>query len=64
MVAAVALVAVADPVPGVVDAASGTPAAGVAFVGYTLLLAWLLEVLLTALPELQAAMRPTAGAAR
>ncbi|MEZ5178041.1 MAG: hypothetical protein R2746_07105 [Acidimicrobiales bacterium] len=64
VVAAVAVVAVVDPVPGLLDAAADTPAAGIAFVGYTLLLAWLLEVALTALPELQAAMRPARGAAR
>jgi hypothetical protein len=64
VVAAVAVAAVARPVPGFVDAAAETPAAGVPFVGFTLLLAWLLQVVLTALPELQAAVRPTAQAAR
>lgn len=64
VVALVALAAVARPVPGLLDAAAETPAAGVAFLGYTFLLAWLLQVALTALPELQAAVRPPAGAAR
>jgi hypothetical protein len=64
VVAAVAVVAVADPVPGLLDAAADTPAAGVPFLGYTLLLAWLLQVVLTALPELHAAMRPTPQVAR
>ena len=64
MIALVALAAVARPVPGLLDAAAETPAAGVALLGYTFLLAWLLQVALTALPELQAAVRPAAGAAR
>ncbi len=57
--AAVALVAATGPVGSLLTEARATPAAGVPFVGYTLLLTWLLVVLLTALPELQAATAPT-----
>lgn len=64
VVAAVALAAVVRPVPGLIDAAADTPAAGVAFLGYTLLLAWLLQVVLTALPELDAAVHASPRAAR
>ena len=57
-VAALALATLADPPPGIVEAAGDTPLAGVPFVAFTLVLAWLLQVLLTALPELQAAGNP------
>jgi hypothetical protein len=63
-IAAVALVAVADPVPGIVTVARDTPLAGVPFVGFTVLLAWLVQVLLTAVPALQAAARPPRKVAR
>jgi hypothetical protein len=63
-IAAVALVAVADPVPGLVDVARSTPWAGVPFVAFTILLAWLVEVVLTVLPELTAAGQPARRAAR
>jgi hypothetical protein len=58
VVAAVVLGAVVDPTAGITTVVTETPAAGVPFVGATLLLAWLLQVLLTAVPELQAAHRP------
>jgi len=57
LLAAVAIVAVADPVPGLFTVAADTPLAGVPFVAYTVLLAWLVQVALTTLPELQAAVR-------
>jgi hypothetical protein len=53
--------------PGAIWSAAGdTPWGGVPFVGLTLLLAWMLYVALTALPETLAAAKapsPTAGAA-
>ena len=55
--AAVAVAAVADPVPGLFAVATDTPLFGVPFLGFIVLLAWLVQVLLTALPELQAAAR-------
>lgn len=63
-VAVVALVAVADPVPGIGRVAVATPWAGVPFLAFTALLAWLVQVLLTAVPELQAAARPPRRVAR
>ncbi|CAN5407116.1 hypothetical protein BH10ACT1_BH10ACT1_18530 [soil metagenome] len=63
-IAVVALVAVADPVPGIVEVARDTPLAGIPFLGFTALLAWLVQVLLTALPALQAASRPPKKVAR
>jgi hypothetical protein len=60
-IAAGALVAVVDPVPGIATVAADTPLAGVPFVAFTVLLALLIEVLLTAVPELQAAHRPPRG---
>jgi hypothetical protein len=63
-IAAVAVLAVARPVAGLVDVARGTPWAGVPFVAFTLLLAWLVEVALTLLPELLTAGRPAPRAVR
>ncbi|HEX2578077.1 MAG TPA: MauE/DoxX family redox-associated membrane protein [Aquihabitans sp.] len=63
-VAAVAGLAVLDPVPGIVDVAADTPLAGIPFLAFTVLLAWLVQVLLTALPQLQAAARPPRKVAR
>lgn len=63
-IAAVALVAVADPVPGLAAVAGDTPLAGVPFLAFTVLLAWLVQVLLTALPQLQAAANPPRKVAR
>ncbi len=57
-VAAGAAAAMVDPTPGIGRVAVDTPLAGVPFVAFTALLAWLLQVLLTAVPELQAAHRP------
>jgi len=62
-VAAVALVAVADPVPGILTVAGETPLAGLPFVAFVALLAWLVAVALTALPQLQAAAHPPVKAA-
>lgn len=64
VVAALAIAAVVRPVPGLVAAAADTPAGGVPFLGYTVLLAWLLQVVLTALPELRAAVHPAGQVAR
>jgi len=64
LLAAVALIAVADPVPGLFSVAADTPLAGVPFVAYTVLLAWLVQVTLTTLPELQAAVRQAPRATR
>lgn len=55
--ATVALTAVVWPVPGLATVLADTPWAGIPFLAYTLLLAWLIEVSLTSLPELQAAVR-------
>ncbi len=63
-VAAVVAVGVVDPVPGLATAMGETPLAGLPFLGFTVLLAWLLQVLLTALPELLAATNPPRRAVR
>lgn len=63
-VAGVALIAVADPVPGLVTVARDTPLAGAPFVAFAVLLAWLVAVVLTAVPQLQSAAHPPAKAAR
>jgi hypothetical protein len=62
--AAVALVAIVRPTDGVVDVLRDQPWAGVPFIGFTVLLTWLLLVVLTALPELQAAAKPSRAATR
>lgn len=62
VLAAASLGAAAAPVGSLAAEAGDTPAAGIPFVGFTLLLTWLLLVTLTALPELLAAGRPTAQA--
>jgi hypothetical protein len=56
LLAAVGAASIAVPTSGV-SAVAHTPAAGVPFVAFTLLLAWLLLVALTALPELLAASK-------
>ena len=58
--------AAAGPVGSLLGEAGETPAAGIPFLGFTLLLTWLLLVTFTALPELLAARRPApeAGGAR
>lgn len=61
-IAAVVLLAVADPVPGFGDVLAGQPLAGVPFAALTLLGAWLVEISLTALPAVQRAA--AAGAVR
>lgn len=63
-VAVLALVAIADPVPGIASVSAETPWAGVPFVAFTAMLAWLVQVLLTALPEMQAAAGPPRKVAR
>ena len=63
-IAAVAAAAIAFPVPGIVDVARTTPLGGVIFVGYVVLLAWLLQILLTALPAVWAAANPPRRALR
>ncbi|MCU1357528.1 MAG: hypothetical protein JWM89_2946 [Acidimicrobiales bacterium] len=62
--AAVGAAAVVRPSDDLVSVARATPLAGIPFVGFTVLLTWLLLVLLTALPELLAAAKPTKAAAR
>jgi hypothetical protein len=66
LVIAVGVAVAAVDAPGPIwDAAGETPWAGVPFVGLVLLLAWLVFVALTALPETLAAAKaaaPTAGA--
>lgn len=63
-IAGVALLAVLDPVPGLAAVAADTPWGGAVFLAFTVLLAWLVQVVLTALPELQAAARPPRKVAR
>ena len=63
-IAAVALVAVVDPVPGLVTVARETPLAGIPFLAFTALLAWLVQVALTAIPRLEAAANPPRKVAR
>ncbi len=66
LIAAGAGVAAIDAPGPIWDAAGDTPWAGVPFVGLVMLLAWLVYVALTALPETLAAAKaaaPTAGAA-
>ena len=58
LLAAVGAASIAVPTEGIA-AVADTPAAGVPFVVFTLLLTWLLLVALTALPELLAAARAT-----
>lgn len=63
-VAAVAALGIVSPVPGLFTVAADTPFLGIPFLVFTGLLAWLVQVLLTALPELQAAARPPRKMAR
>ena len=62
--AVVGVLSVVRPTDGIVSVVRHTPLAGLPFVGFTLLLTWLLLVLLTALPELLAAGKATAVAPR
>lgn len=57
--AAAAIVSVLDPGPGLVETARSTPAAGIPFVLFTLLLTWILQVAFTALPALSSAASTT-----
>ncbi len=59
VIVAVAGVAAIRPPAGAVTVARATPLGGVVFAGFTLMLAWLVLVLLTAVPELLAATRPS-----
>ncbi len=63
-IAAVCVVAAAASVPSIVTVAADTPLAGAPFLGFTILLAWLVQVVLTAVPELQAASRAPRKVAR
>jgi len=64
VLAAVALGAAAGPLGSARDLLADSPAAGLPLLGYALLLAWLIQVLLTAVPDLQAALRPRRTALR
>lgn len=55
LVAGAAAACMVEPVPHLIDAASDTPWGGVPFILLVALLAWLVQVALTALPALQAA---------
>lgn len=63
-IVAIAAAAVVDPVPGIVGQLDGSPLAGIPYLGFSVLLAWLVQLAITALPELQAAARPPRKAAR
>lgn len=63
-IAAVGAIGVVVGLPGIASVAGDTPLAGVPFVGFTIILAWLVLVLLTALPALQAAGRPSGSVSR
>ena len=63
-VALIAVLALIDPAPGIVGVADATPLGGVVFVAFAAMLAWLLQLVLTGLPELQAAARPPRKVAR
>ncbi len=58
VVVAVGIWAMVDPVAGVARQIDATPLAGLPFLAFTVMLAWLLQVALTTLPELQAAATP------
>ncbi len=64
VIAAVAALGIVNPIPGLFTVAAETPLFGVPFLAFTALLAWLVQVLLTAVPELQAAARPPRKVAR
>ena len=63
-IAAVAAIGIVNPVPGLFTVAADTPLLGIPFLIFTGLLAWLVQVLLIAVPELQAAARPPRKVAR
>ena len=63
-IAAVAALGIVNPVPGLLTVVADTPFFGIPFLVFTGLLAWLVQVLLTAVPELQAAARPPRKVAR
>ena len=52
VLAALAVAAVAWPTDGIVDVLADSPAAGIPFLGFTLLLTWLLLVAFTVVPDL------------
>ena len=64
MLAAVSLAAVAWPTDGIVDVLADSPAAGIPFLGFTLLLTWLLLVAFTVVPDLLDAQRDVDAAGR
>jgi hypothetical protein len=59
VIALVALAAVAWPTDGIADVLADSPAAGIPFVGFTLLLTWLLLVGFTVVPDLLDAQHDT-----
>lgn len=63
-IAAVGLAAMADPPDRLTDVVVATPWAGVPFLGFTAVLAGLLLVAFTVLPEVLAAMKPRPALAR
>jgi hypothetical protein len=64
VLAAVGIAAVVRPTDPLVDVVRGTPGAGIPFLAFTALLTWLLLVVLTALPEVLQAAKPTKAVAR
>jgi Methylamine utilisation protein MauE len=64
VLAAVSLAAVAWPTDGIVDVLADSPAAGIPFLGFTLLLTWLLLVAFTVVPDLLDAQRDVDAAGR
>jgi hypothetical protein len=62
--AAAGIAALVRPADGIASVVADSPWAGVPFLGFTLLLTWLLLVVLTALPELQAAAESPRTVAR
>lgn len=63
-IAVAAAVALVDPMASLATVVGDTPLSGSIFVAFVVLLAWLLQVALTGLPELQAAARPSRKVAR
>lgn len=64
LIAGVAAVALVDPMASLAHVVADTPLGGSVFIVFAVLLAWLLQVALTGLPELKAAARPPRKVAR